>query len=350
MKRSRYIWIDFENAPHVWVLKELIGALKDNGFSVLVTARNFSSTIALCRYMGIEFREVDCPIHPKARAGKLLSIIWRGLKLRNYIKRSGLGLPLLAVSHGSRSQALASGLLGTTVFSLDDYEHSFTGFNRFVDRILSPAPIKPKNWGKYQSKVINYPGLKENLYLWNGNNLSDGKSIPFKEGELKVLFRPESPDAHYASKKSEVLQEAVMKRLCSERSLHVVLFPRNISQGDKIKKFFSSQGITCTIPSGAINGPALISSSDLVIGGGGTMTREAAVLGVPSYTFFAGKLGEVDRYLIHSKRLVLLESEEDVAAIDFATKKTIDRSVSAEAFEFVLNYLLTFLQDQNVSF
>ncbi len=42
---------------------------------------------------------------------------------------------------------------------------------------------------------------------------------------------------------------------------------------------------------------------DLVIGGGGTMTREAAVLGVPAYTYFAGKWGAVDQYLSDQHRL-----------------------------------------------
>ena len=34
-----------------------------------------------------------------------------------------------------------------------------------------------------------------------------------------------------------------------------------------------------------------------MISGGGTMTREAAVLGVPSYSFFRGREGQVDAWL-----------------------------------------------------
>jgi predicted glycosyltransferase len=44
------------------------------------------------------------------------------------------------------------------------------------------------------------------------------------------------------------------------------------------------------------------------------MNREAAALGVPVYSIFRGKIGEVDRYLAGIGRLVLLESVEDVRA------------------------------------
>jgi predicted glycosyltransferase len=51
---------------------------------------------------------------------------------------------------------------------------------------------------------------------------------------------------------------------------------------------------------------------DLVISGGGTMTREAAVLGVPSYSFFRGRMGRVDMSLEKSRRLTMLRTADDV--------------------------------------
>lgn len=38
-------------------------------------------------------------------------------------------------------------------------------------------------------------------------------------------------------------------------------------------------------------------AADLVLGGGGTMTREAALLSVPTFTVFAGWVPAVDRWL-----------------------------------------------------
>jgi hypothetical protein len=49
-----------------------------------------------------------------------------------------------------------------------------------------------------------------------------------------------------------------------------------------------------------------------VVSAGGTMNREAAVLGVPAYTPFAARLGAVDRRLISQGRLRRLERAGDV--------------------------------------
>jgi predicted glycosyltransferase len=49
-----------------------------------------------------------------------------------------------------------------------------------------------------------------------------------------------------------------------------------------------------------------------VISAGGTMNREAVVLGTPVWTTFAGTLGAVDRALIADGRLKQLERVEDL--------------------------------------
>jgi predicted glycosyltransferase len=61
----------------------------------------------------------------------------------------------------------------------------------------------------------------------------------------------------------------------------------------------------------AIDGPALIGASDLVVCGGGTMLREAAVLGVPAVSIFSGPLGAVDRWLMGEGRVTLVRGDAD---------------------------------------
>ena len=45
----------------------------------------------------------------------------------------------------------------------------------------------------------------------------------------------------------------------------------------------------------AVDGLRAAYASDLLISGGGTMNREAALLGVPVYSIFAGRQGALDR-------------------------------------------------------
>jgi predicted glycosyltransferase len=56
-------------------------------------------------------------------------------------------------------------------------------------------------------------------------------------------------------------------------------------------------------------------SADLVVGGGGTMTREAALLGTPTLSLFAGRLAAVDRWLEERGLLRRLERAEDVLPV-----------------------------------
>ncbi len=44
------------------------------------------------------------------------------------------------------------------------------------------------------------------------------------------------------------------------------------------------------------------------------MNREAAALGFPVYSIFRGALGAVDNYLAERGRLIMIESQEDVAS------------------------------------
>jgi predicted glycosyltransferase len=52
------------------------------------------------------------------------------------------------------------------------------------------------------------------------------------------------------------------------------------------------------------------------------MNREAAALMVPVYSIFRGKIGDVDRYLAESGRLILLEKVEDIHTKLAITKRS----------------------------
>ncbi len=66
------------------------------------------------------------------------------------------------------------------------------------------------------------------------------------------------------------------------------------------------------VPEHAVDGHSLLAGADLVVSAGGTMNREAVVLGTPVYTTFAGRLGGVDERLIAEGRLRPLERAADL--------------------------------------
>jgi hypothetical protein len=96
----------------------------------------------------------------------------------------------------------------------------------------------------------------------------------------------------------------------------VLFLPRSKAQGDTYAAFRNFK-----IPEHAIHGANLIAAADLIVSAGGTMNREAAALGVPAVTVYAGKWAAVDEELVQSGRLVRLRGRGDIARLKL-TKKT----------------------------
>jgi predicted glycosyltransferase len=77
----------------------------------------------------------------------------------------------------------------------------------------------------------------------------------------------------------------------------------------------------------------------MVISAGGTMNREAAVLGTPAYTIYAGKMGSVDRYLIRKGKISLIQATEDIARIKPVKKTQNAISVSRKVFDYIIDII-----------
>ena len=205
--------------------------------------------------------------------------------------------------------------------------------------MLTPFPVQKEDWGRFKDKVINYPGLKEELYLCNKDNYCS-HDINLDSTKINIIFRPESTTAHYSSRESKELQEFVIKKLEEHRDkIFVILFPRDENQKNEICEKFISRGINYYLPDKSINGPAIISKCDLMIGGGGTMTREACLLGIPSFSFFKGKLGAVDKYLIKEKKLFIIKDNNDIEQIVFEKVKEHNINISDNALRFVTEFI-----------
>ncbi|MGB8214524.1 MAG: DUF354 domain-containing protein [Anaerolineales bacterium] len=343
MSHSSVVWIDFENAPHVWVLSPIIDYLRKQEYSTILTARDFSYTLGLCRRFRYSVDVVGIPGISRSKVGKAVRLAVRALQLACLMKRKGQKISL-AVSHGSRSQILAARLLGVQSISLDDYEHSDQFVVRFVRSLLVPFPIPKEHWGGFAGKVVHYPGLKEELYL--SRFTPDGSIPELSAGRINVLFRPEGRTTHYHSQQSEILQRAVLDHLSRQENILVVLLPRDVEQARDLANYCTASHLSFWIPEDVLDGPGLLWQMDLVIGGGGTMTREAVVLGIPTYSFFGGPWGAVDRYLQSKGSLVQIAQKEDVGQIAIHHRERISQvNVSDKGLEFVSQFIIDTMKE-----
>ena len=111
----------------------------------------------------------------------------------------------------------------------------------------------------------------------------------------------------------------------------VVLLPRTPEQG---QAFADAPGVV--IPERPVDGPSLVWAADAVISAGGTMNREAAVLGVPTWTTFAGELGAVDRELVEQGRMQVLTAADEVEIIKRERSEPHFEGVADEVTEEIL--------------
>jgi len=338
MERKEFVWVDFENAPQVWVLSSVIRRLSKKDIKFLFTARDFSYTVGLCKSIGLEAKVIGTSDVSKGKIGKAARIIARGIQLALFMMPHRIRVNA-ALSCSSRSQLIAARLLGIPAIILADYEYADLTLNRLARYILVPFPIPKDRWRENKMKIVHYPGLKEELHLYGFQPSSDlPKDLKSYQERVLALFRPESRTAHYASKQSIVLHEAILSYLSGFNNIVLIIFPRDEIQKTSLKNWCEQKNMFCWFP-GIVNGPDLISKCDLVIGGGGSMTREAAILGVPSYSFFAGKWGAVDRYLESQRRLVKISLIEEVKKIIVMKRDKVPASVPADALNFVTRFI-----------
>lgn len=307
------IWVDIDNAPHVHIMTPIIKELKNRGHEILITARDYGQTVELLEMKKIPYKLTGK--HPgKSFFLKILFLIYRMIRL--YIWAFDKKIDL-ALSHGSRSMVLPARLLGISVVTMYDYEYiSDFIFKKFSNVILMPFI----SHDKHSNKCLSFPGLKEEIYLWDHKFDSNWKKgIQIEKDKVLAVLRPPASMAHYHNLKAEEIFEEILKDISKNKKIEALVIPRTKNQKMEIMKAFKSfRGIT--VLEKAVDGISMLKEADIVIGGGGTMNREAALLGVPVYSIFQGKIGEIDRWLAGKRRMRFINLPEEIGKINY--KKT----------------------------
>ncbi len=307
------VWFDADNAPHVLVMHPVAQELMRQGHEVVFTARDRASTCRLMDMYGLDYIRVGADYRP-GKLGQVMGTLGRARALTWAMRRINADV---SFGHGSRALPLASAMLRVPSVTMYDYEWVNPSlFNLFCRKILLPEAIdsvRCREAGIRTEKVVHYPGYKECLYL---EGFQPDRSIAIELGlrddRLKVLLRPPATTAHYHNPESEEILVALLDQLLHNPDVQLVWLPRDPSQEAMLPSSSLAQIVR---PRRSYPGPQLIENMDIVIGGGGTMTREAALLGIRSVSFFRGCLGRVDEKLSQQGKLELIGSADDPAAV-----------------------------------
>lgn len=329
------VWVDIDNAPHVRVFGPVITLLRERGAEVEVTSRGRTFVPELLHAAGIQHTEIGRG-QPTSYVTKSAALLARSLSLANFAAGRHFDV---AIGHGSRSLPPAARMMRVPNLTMFDYEHVSTWlFRRFCDRILVPrAILSVRNGSMPSGQWRAFDGFKEEIYLAGFCPEPAMRArLGVREDDVLVVLRPPSRTAHYHDERSEAILDAVAGRVSNEDGMRVVWLKRD--PGDAPHP--SLAGTNVIVPDAPLDGPSLLAAADVVISGGGTMNREAALLGTPAYSIFTGPLGALDAELIKQGRLALIGAPEEVKQVPFKRKQAREaHELTTHLREFVVDQI-----------
>jgi uncharacterized protein len=335
------IWIDLANSPHVPFFRALIPEFGARGHQVEITARDFAQTVELALNAGLTPHVIGG--HGGGSiTGKAGNLIGRAGALRKWARDRGFDI---AVSHNSYAQIAAAAAIGVKAVTLMDYEHQPANHLAFrlASRVIVPRAFPAgelKKYGASTRKVKRYAGTKEDVYLAGfvadpgfGETL---RGFGVTSEDVLVVARPPAREALYHRFENELFDELLVS-LSVRDKVRIILLPRSDAQRSEYE---SRQLANLIMPRAALDGANLIAAADLVVSAGGTMNREAAALGVPAVSIYAGKWAAIDQELMNEGRLQRIKSPEEVESLVVRKKPTASprdaRAVRGEVVNLIL--------------
>lgn len=309
------VWIDMSNSPHPLFFAPIARRIEQLGGTVLVTYRDHAQTAELTRERFPEATLIGAP-SPPGRARKAAAIGGRVARLGRW---AWSARPQVALSHNSYAQLVAARSLRIPSLTAMDYEHQPANHLAFraANRILLPEAVPEavvRKQGAKPSKVVRYRGLKEEVYLADFE--PDGAilarlGVERPAGGAVVVARSAPAGAAYHPGENPILDDC-LRALDARPDVVTVALARHDWQRQALRGLGLA---TVVVPEGAVDARSLLHAADAFVGAGGTMSREAALLGVPTWSAFAGERPAVDEWLEREGRLAELSSPDQLDGI-----------------------------------
>jgi predicted glycosyltransferase len=248
---------------------------------------------------------------------KFTTIVDRSRQLRSFARRFR---PEVAVSHGSYALGVAARSLRLRSVTFMDYEHTPANHLSFrmASTVVLPSAIRldsVRKYGATRKKTVFYDGFKEQVYLESfvpdRTTVDDLLRPGTWDEKVVAVARPPADFAVYHRFENPLFDQWITAAGRDDR-VAVILLPRTEEQKRHLEAMALPSVVVCDRP---VDGANLIHAADLVVSAGGTMNREAAVMGVPAYSLFASTPAAVDLALNRSGRLEFVRDSADLAKI-----------------------------------
>ncbi len=267
------IWFDVITPKQARLMASIARYLEERGYETLITSKGYRETRWVLNSLGVRYREVGA--YGEDLVSKLINYADRVRELALIVHKEA---PDYLVSFSSPEATRVAFGLGIKVINMNDTPHAV-----HVAKLTFPL-----TWRLVFSKAIpeelllSLGASKESLVPYDGvDELAWLKEVEIKEerfDEFTVFVRMEESKASYLLHLQGSPNIRVIERL-AELGVRVLAMPRYESQAE----FLKGLDVEVLSPGDTVK---LFQKVHVVITGGGTMAREAALLGTPAISTF----------------------------------------------------------------
>lgn len=298
------VWIDILTPKQGNFFSELHHRLNAKGHKTILTTREYREVNELLELKGLKAIEVGHHGGVKLK-DKLVESAKRVWGLAEVMEQQK---PDIAISFASPEAARAAFGLNIPHYCVSDSPHAEAVSKLTIplsEKLFTPWIIPLYAWKRYGMNprdIVRYRALDPIVWLsgFKGNPKVT-ESLKLDLSKPIIVVRPPEEYAAYLRDYSSAASGKVVDLVARVLDLNevegqVVVLPRYTTQSERFRKRFGNKII---VPDHIIDAVSLMQVSSVVVGGGGTMTAEAALLGVPAISYYPGEPTFVEKFLVN---------------------------------------------------
>lgn len=284
--------------------------------TILCTSRSYRQVIDLAKLK-------HANLHVVGRHGgflkkeKLKASIQRMEHLTDLVVKFS---PDLAVSFCSPEASRVAYGLGIKHVAFSDSPHANAVMRLsipLVHKLLIPWVIPKNEFVKYgiaTKDIIQYRAIDAAVIVKEKSKTS---KIKIDKSKKIIVIRPEESAAAYVLGKKNVSNNIIREISKQLSKYNIVVLARYQAQVNELKKEFGKHVI---VMGNVVDGKSLLAVTDVFIGSGGTMTAEAALMGVPTISYDAVP-NPIEKYLV---RVGLVKREKNAIRVAHLVTKILE--------------------------
>ncbi|MCY4492134.1 MAG: DUF354 domain-containing protein [Thaumarchaeota archaeon] len=310
------MWLDILTGKQLLFAEPIIKKLERKN-KVLCTTRDYRELNSL-----VKIRKISTHIIGMHGGGENISkLLCSAKRIQKLSKVVYEFQPDVAVSFQSPEAARVAFGLGIRHIGFADSSHAQAVMKLtipYLDKLLIPWIMKKDKFSRYgisEKDILKYKAIDAALI----SKRKFSKKIMLKKGPKTIILRMAEDQASYNKFANDDIIPIISNIQQHLPEFRIIILARYTQQIKFLKKQFDK---SIKIFQKTPDGKDILRYADVFIGSGGTMTAEAAFLGIPTISYSRRKDYEVDAFL--EKKKIIIREHDPVKITQLVKKLAVD--------------------------